>query len=386
MGKASTETNKYALAPSTAVGGRLVSLDVFRGATIAGMILVNDPGSWKAIYPPLEHAEWNGWTPTDLVFPFFLWIVGVAMTLSFAKRVERGDDRGKLFLHTLRRSAIIFALGLFLNAFPYFHLATVRIPGVLQRIAVCYLVAAAIFLLTTWRGQIAWILGLLAGYWMLMMLVPVPGYGAGFLGKEGNFAQYIDSLILNGHMWGQTRVWDPEGIVSTLPAIATTLFGILTGHLLRSSKSGSEKAAWMFCSGNVLLFVGLVMNWWLPINKNLWTSTFSVFMAGMAMIIFAICYWLVDIQGYRKLTRPFEFFGMNAIAIYVLSGVLARLLDVIHVSGGAEPQSLGGYLFEHLVEPLASPVNASLLWALLYVALFGVVAWFMYRRKWFVKV
>ncbi|MGA2436359.1 MAG: DUF5009 domain-containing protein [Bryobacteraceae bacterium] len=386
MAKPSTETNQYSLATPKAVSGRLVSLDVFRGATIAGMILVNNPGSWGAIYPPLEHAEWNGWTPTDLVFPFFLWIAGVAMTLSFAKRVERGDDRRKLFLHTLRRAAMIFALGLFLNAFPFFHLATLRIPGVLQRIAVCYLIAAAIFLRTSWRGQVAWIAGLLAGYWVLMTLVPVPGYGAGFLGKEGNFAQYIDSLILKGHMWGQTRIWDPEGIVSTLPAIATTLFGILTGHLLRSSRSAPEKATWMFFSGNVLLFAGLVMNWWLPINKNLWTSSFSVFMAGMALIVFAVCYWLVDVQGYRKWARPFEIYGMNAIAVYVLSGVLARLLDVIMVSGASEPQSLQGYLFEHLFAPLASPLNASLLWALAYVGLLYGIAYFLYRKKWFVKI
>ncbi|MBI4876727.1 MAG: DUF1624 domain-containing protein, partial [Acidobacteria bacterium] len=209
--------------------GRLESLDVFRGATIAAMILVNNPGSWSAVYSPLLHAGWHGWTPTDLIFPFFLWISGVAMTLSFAKRMERGDGRRRLFLHTLRRAAAIFGVGLFLNAFPYFDLATLRIPGVLQRIAVCYLIAAAIFLTTKLRGQAIAILSLLGVYWAVMKWIPVPGYGAGVLEKHGNFAQWIDSLVLSGHMWSATKTWDPEGIVSTLPSIATVLFGVLCG-------------------------------------------------------------------------------------------------------------------------------------------------------------
>jgi predicted acyltransferase len=372
---------------STSIAGtRLVSLDVFRGATIAAMILVNNPGTWSAVYPPLRHAEWHGWTFTDLVFPFFLWIAGVAMTLSFAKRVERGDGRGRLFLHTLRRSAIIFGLGLLLNGFGSSSFATWRIPGVLQRIAVCYLVAAAIFLLTNWRGQVLWTAGLLAAYWMLMTLVPVPGLGPGWLEKGANLAQYVDSLVLGPHMWAQTRSWDPEGLVSTLPAIATTLLGVLTGHLLRSARGAEEKTAWMFFSGNALVFAGLVMNAWLPINKNLWTSSFTVFMAGMALNVLAFCYWLVDVKGYKARAKPFAIFGMNAIAIYVLAGVLEGALGAIPVPGPARPVSLQEFLFERLFAPLASPPNASLLWALTFVLLMYSVAWFMYRRKWFIKV
>lgn len=366
--------------------GRLVSLDVFRGATIAAMILVNNPGTWAAVYPPLRHAEWHGWTFTDLVFPFFLWIAGVAMTLSFAKRVARGDNRWRLFLHTLRRSAIIFGLGLLLNGFPYFSLETWRIPGVLQRIAVCYLLAAAIFLLTNWRGQVLWTVGLLAAYWMLMTLVPVPGLGPGWLEKGANLAQYVDGLVLGRHMWAQTGTWDPEGIVSTLPAIATMLFGVLTGHLLRSARSAEEKTAWMFFSGNALVFAGLVMNVWLPINKNLWTSSYSVFMAGMALNVLACCYWLVDVKGYRAWAKPFAIYGMNAIAVYVLAGVLEGALGAIRLAGPARPVSLQDFLFQHLFAPLASPRNASLLWALCFVLAIYSVAWFMYRRKWFVKV
>jgi predicted acyltransferase len=363
-------------------GGRLVSLDVFRGATIASMILVNNPGSWADVYPPLRHAAWHGWTFTDLVFPFFLWIVGVAMTLSFAKRVERGDNRLRLLLHTLRRAAIIFGLGLLLNGFPHFDLATWRIPGVLQRIAVCYLIAAAIFLFTTWRGQAIWTFGLLAGYWMLMTLVPVPGAGPGVLEKGVNLAHYLDSLVLGSHMWSQTRTWDPEGLLSTFPAIATTLFGILTGRLLRSALTAVEKTVWMFFGGNALVFVGLVMNVWMPVNKNLWTSSYTVFMAGMALIVFAFCYWLIDVRGYRGWSRPFAIYGMNAIAVYVLAGALETLLDSVHVGS----KSLHGALYDNLFVPLASPLNASLLWAVCCVLVLYAVAYGMYRRKWFLKV
>jgi predicted acyltransferase len=385
MSVPSAETVRGAATP-VGTGGRLVSLDVFRGATIAAMILVNNPGDWTAVYAPLRHAQWHGWTFTDLVFPFFLWIVGVAMTLSFAKRVERGDNRGRLLVHTARRAAIIFALGLFLNGFPFFHLATWRIPGVLQRIAVCYLIAAVIFLFTSWRGQAIWTLSLLVGYWMLMTLVPAPGISAGSLEKGANLAQYIDGLVLGKHMWAVTRTWDPEGIISTLPAIATTLFGILTGHVLRSARTAAEKTAWMFFGGNALVFAGLVMNVWMPINKNLWTSSFSVFMAGMALIVFACCYWLVDVKGYRSWSRPFAIYGMNAIAVYVLAGMLETLLDVIHVSGPPKPVSLHGFLYQHLFAPLMSPVNASLLWAACCVLAVYLVAYGMYRRKWFIKV
>lgn len=236
-----------------------MSLDVFRGATIASMILVNNPGSWDAVYGQLDHAEWNGWTFTDTIFPFFLWIVGVAIPLSTARRIERGESRLALFLHVTRRAAIIFGLGLFLAFFSFtlngsyakagglglwFHeiAATIRILGVLQRIAVCYLIASTIFLCARLRGQIAWLVGLLAGYWLLMKLAPVPGYGAGVLTKEGNFSAYVDGMVLGKHTW-RGMPWDPEGVVSTIPAIATCLFGILTGQLLQMKEAWSKRRA-----------------------------------------------------------------------------------------------------------------------------------------------
>ncbi|MGB6121827.1 MAG: heparan-alpha-glucosaminide N-acetyltransferase domain-containing protein, partial [Bacteroidota bacterium] len=257
---------------------RLGSLDAFRGATIAGMILVNNPGTWGAVYPQLLHARWHGWTFTDWIFPFFLWIVGVAMTLSFAKRMERGEGRKTLMMHVLRRSAIIFGLGLLLSAFPFglvpghdFSLASLRIPGVLQRIAICYLVASLIVLNTSLRGQVIWLLALLVCYWLAIMLIPVPGYGAGLLEPTGNLCWYIDSHLLAGHTWSGAPApgFDPEGILSTIPAIGTTLFGVLTGHLLRSGLSREEKTVWMFVGGNALLLAGVILDIWLPINKNL---------------------------------------------------------------------------------------------------------------------
>ena len=214
--------------------GRLVSLDVFRGITIAGMVLVNNPGTWSSIYWPLQHAEWHGWTPTDLVFPFFLFIVGVSITLAFARRVEEGSVKRDLYLKVLKRSAIIFGLGLFLNGFPYFQLGTIRIAGVLQRIAICYLIASLIFLTTRARTQLLIAVALLIAYCLVMTNLAAPGYAPGDLSKEGSIASFIDRVILRQHIWRQGRVYDPEGLLSTIPAVATTLLGILTGHWLRS--------------------------------------------------------------------------------------------------------------------------------------------------------
>ena len=367
--------------PNVTPAARLTSLDVFRGATIAAMILVNNPGSGDDAYAPLRHAEWHGWTFTDVIFPFFLWIVGVAMTLSFARRMERGDNRGRLLLHVLRRSAIIFAIGFFLSGFPNFAFATIRIPGVLQRIAVCYLIAAAIFLFIGVRGQIAAVLSLLGGYWALMTLYPTPGCGAGALEMGCNFARYVDSLALSGHMWSHTKTWDPEGIVSTLPAIATTLFGALAGYILRLPRSEAEKTAWLFAGGNALLFTGSVLSLWMPFNKSLWTTPYSVLMAGLAMNAFAVCYWLVDVQGYRRWSRPFAIFGMNAIAAFVLSGILGRLLAILKVDG----VTLHQIVYDGAFAPFASPKNASLLFALANVGVLYGVAYFLYRRRWFVR-
>ena len=369
------------MSPTPEPVARLASLDVFRGLTLASMVLVNNPGSWSAIYPPLEHAEWNGWTFTDTVFPFFLWIVGVAMTLSFAKRVERGDLRSTLMLHVLRRAVIIFAIGLFLNGFPYFPWHRIRFPGVLQRIAICYLIAAFIFLFVKVRGIILITIALLVTYWLLMTLTPVPGCGAGSLTRDCNFARHVDSMVLSGHMWSQTKTWDPEGIISTIPAIATALLGVLTGYVVRSRLTAAEKTTWMFVLGTLLLWAGSIMNNWLPINKNLWTSSYAVFMAGLASVVFALCYWFVDVLGYRKWVRPFAIYGMNAIAVFILTGVIGRLLGIVKVHN----TGLGTWLFQTAFLPIASPLNASLLYAVANVFFYFSIVYFMYRRNWYLR-
>ena len=411
--------NAAAPTPTTSPPARLMSLDVFRGATIAAMMLVNNPGTWSTMYKPLDHAEWHGWTFTDLIFPFFIWIVGVAIPLSTSRRLEQGQSRLELFGHALRRAVIIFALGFFLNSFTYLidgllfrdgvaawwhnYATTVRVPGVLQRIAVCYLIATVIFLRTGIRGQAISIAALLAGYWLLMIVGPLLGCGTGGLEPQGNFSEYIDNLVLNGkvigmHVWKGGKTWDPEGIVSTLPAIATCLFGIMTGHLLRSKQTPETKTAWLFVGGNLLLFAGAVMDAWLPINKKLWTSSYSVFMAGMAMNCFGVCYWLVDVQGWRKWAKPFAIYGMNAIAMFMLAGLSGRIMGAISLANAAGKKvSLQAYLYGQLCAPfasrdtapcfgfLATPNNASLMWALMYVTALYLVANAMYRRKWFLK-
>jgi predicted acyltransferase len=356
---------------------RLVSLDAFRGATIALMVLVNTAGDGRHVYAPLEHAEWHGWTLTDVVFPSFLWIVGVALTLSLGKRMSAGASRGRLFAQAARRAAIIYALGLFVYLFPRFDFSTMRVLGVLQRIAICYLIAAAIYLTTSVRGQIVWIVSLLAGYWLLMTLVPVPGYGAGRLDVEGNFSHWVDRVVLGRHNYASTKTWDPEGIISTLPAIATALFGVLAGQLLRLKRELAERTTWMFLAGNLLIAAGLICNVWLPINKKLWTSSFSLFMAGLDFVLLAGFIWMVDGRGYQRWVRPFVILGMNAIAVYMASEVIDTLLGATH---------LRRPIYENVFAPLASPINASLLYAIAYVLLMYAIAYFMYRRKWFLRV
>lgn len=341
------------------------------------MVLVNTAGDWRHVYAPLQHAEWNGWTPTDVVFPSFLWIVGVSLTLSFAKRIAAGASRSKLFMQVLRRAAILYALGLFLYGFPEFNLSTWRILGVLQRIAICYVIASAIYLTSGIRAQILWIVGLLASYWCLMTLVPVPGYGAGRLDVDGNFAHYIDRIVLGAHNYASTKTWDPEGIVSTLPAIATALFGVLCGHVLRRERPIAEKLNVMFVAGNLLIAAGLICNTWLPINKKLWTSSFSLFMAGLDFVMFAICIWAVDVRGYKRAVQPFVILGMNAIAIYMASEFIEELLSAVHVRN---------WIYNSLFAPLASPINASLIYAVTYTLLMFGIAYVMYRQRWFLKV
>jgi predicted acyltransferase len=369
---------------------RLISLDVFRGITIAGMILVNNPGNWSKVYKPLLHAPWHGWTPTDFIFPFFLFIVGVAMSLSFNKRIDRGDSRSQLFAKVVKRTLIIFAIGMFLALVPFFKFKDVRIPGVLQRIAVCYFFASIIMLTCKQKLQIGWTIFLLVIYWILIKLVPVPGHGAGVLEPLGNLVWYLDSHLLAGHTWkfAPAPGFDPEGILSTLPAIATVMFGIFTGDWIRSPRDHYEKVTGLFVFGILGLVLGEVLKGWLPINKNLWTSTYSIFMAGMALIFLAMCYWFIDIKGYKKWSQPFIIFGSNAILAYGLSSLIAKLTVIINVTNfDGSKVLLKTYMFQNWFASWAGNNEfGSLLYPIAYLVIWLGLMTILYRKNIFIKI
>ena len=366
---------------------RIKSLDAFRGITIAAMILVNNPGSWNHVYGPLRHAKWHGWTFADLVFPFFLFIVGVSVAVSFGRRLETGEDRRSLYLKIIRRALILFTLGLLLNGFPYYDLSILRIPGVLQRIAVCYLASSVIFLNSKWKGQLAWAVGLLLLYWAAMEWVPVPGGSAGLYEKGNNLAAWIDGRLLTGHMWAVTRTWDPEGILSTVPAISTTLFGVLTGRWLTGDRAPREKAAGLLAAGAAAAAAGTVWQLSTPINKSLWTSSYALFTAGLASICLGAVYWLVDVRDWKRWTVPALVLGMNAIAAYVLAGIAARLLNLAKVTGPAGiPLAIKAWIYDSLFASWLSNINASLAYAIAFIIAIWLFMLPLYRMRTFIKI
>lgn len=351
---------------------------------MAAMVIVNTPGDWGQVYAPLLHAEWHGWTPTDLIFPFFVFIVGVSIVLS-------SRTRGSAWA-ILRRATLLYGLGLFLALYPNFTFGTVRVVGVLPRLAICYLVAALVYRAAAAhdeRRQAATVLaaaaGLLVGYWALLMLVPVPGGVAGDLSPSGNLGAWIDrTLIGEAHLWRQSRTWDPEGLLSTLPAIATALTGVAAGLALRKSSGASGLFFW----GLVATIAGLVWDAWLPINKNLWTSSYVLFTSGLASMALALCHWLIDRHDTaRRLARPFVVLGTNALALFVFSGLLVKTLILIKLPGdNGAPVSLYNWIYQHAFAPFASPKNASLLFACAALAVLYALLEVMYRRRWFLKV
>ena len=372
---------------------RLLSIDAFRGMTILGMILVNNPGDWGAVYAPLRHAEWHGWTPTDLVFPFFLFIVGVAIVIALQRRLEAGVDKGAVVVKLVKRAAIIFGLGLLLSGYPFglfgsktFSelLETWRIPGVLNRIAVCYLVVSLLFLYCRERALHVWNGVFLFGYWAMMTLIPVPGRGAPDIdAKDGHLSAWLDLTVLGKHVWSGSKVYDPEGILSTIPAFSTTLFGVFTGLLLVSKLEPVEKVTRLLVRGSLLVVAGYVWNWFFPINKPIWTSSYAVFTAGQAMCALALCYWFFDLQGRRGIARPFEIYGVNSITVFVGSGLLATTLYSLKVG----EKSLQAWIYDSFfLSWLAPPEVASLAYAITWVlGWFVVLAW-MYRRGLIVKI
>ena len=365
-----------------AEAGRLTSLDVFRGMTIAAMILVNNAGDWAHTYWPLRHAQWNGWTPTDLIFPFFLFIVGVSMVFSFAARRARGQSRKDLLLHTLKRSAIIFLLGIFLYAYPRFDWHTARIPGVLQRIAVVYLLTSVLVLFTGRLVRAIVTAVLLIGYWFLMKYVPVPGYGPGVLTMDDNLAGYIDRSLIYNHLWIAHR-FDPEGILSTIPSIATCLLGVFTGKWMRSERTPTPKLVGLFIGGIMGLIAGYVWNVWFPINKMIWTSSYVLFTAGFALLVFVACYWTIDVRGWRRWGIPFLIFGVNPLAIYFIASMAETILNVHHIGN----DSIRHLIFAKFFTPTFSdPYLASLAWSISFVLVSFLVAWLMYRKRLFIRI
>ena len=351
------------------------------------MLLVNNPGSWEHVYAPLEHAAWNGWTPTDLIFPFFVFIVGVAMTYSLGKAREQGASRRDLLLKTAKRALLIFLVGLALHSFPWwgYDYAHLRIPGVLQRIAIVYLFAAALYLHTDVRGQVSTIVALLLGYWALQALVPVPGAAAPVLAPGADLGAYLDRAIFTmDHLWQVTKTWDPEGLLSTLPAIATALLGGLAGTWMRSDRAQLDKVAGLFVVGSAAVVLGLIWGAWFPINKNLWTSSYVLLTAGLAAHLLAFCYYAIDVKGYRNWSKPFVIFGSNAIAAYVLSSLGALTLELIKV--GDAGVSLKAHIFAKLYLSWLAPIDASLLFAVSYVLFWLAIMSILSSKRIFIKL
>lgn len=367
---------------------RLLSLDIFRGITIMGMILVNNPGSWKSVYSPLLHAEWNGCTPTDLIFPFFLFIVGVTTTYSLSKYRENTSEKKNIYLKILFRSFNLFALGLLLALIPKFDFTTLRIPGVLQRIAIVYFFISIIFLNVKRKNIVYVILALLSGYWILFLLTNSTGSFDSALFKTDNIAALFDRFLLEGHLYRGGKMGDPEGILSTIPALATGLTGLLTGYLLKDKNyDRNVKTVKMFFYGTLLAGAGYVFDFWFPINKHLWTSSYVVYTSGLALIFLAVCYWIVDVNKNIKWAKPFHIFGLNAIFVFFFSGILAKILYSIKLSGiDGKTVSLQSYLFKNVYLSFFEPVNASLLYAITNVLFWLFISWLLYRKKIFIKI
>lgn len=366
---------------------RLKSLDVFRGITIAAMILVNNQGNWDYVYPILEHSEWHGCTPTDLVFPFFVFIAGTAMTFSQSKYTEENQPTPKVYWRIVRRCALLFLIGLLINVYSSLALGTdLRIMGVLQRISLAYLLAA-IAILNLKGKQLYFLAGfLLIGYWAAMELIPVPGYGAGNLSPEGNFGAYIDRLIFTQkHLWGN-KPYDPEGLFSTLPSVVTVLAGYFTGEWLKKQPIKSRTSVSLVIFGLVCLVVGYFWGLIFPINKALWTSSYVVVTAGWALLLLAACYEAIEVRGWQKWGRPFEVMGLNAIFLFVASAIVARITMYTKIGTGDNAMSIKTWLYENLFQSWAGNFNGSLAFALANILFFWLILYWMYRQKWFLKV
>ena len=359
---------------------RLISLDVMRGFTVAAMILVNYPGSEQFSYAPLNHTKWNGLSPTDLIAPIFLFVVGVSIALAYTKRLEMGLPKTEMYKKIIGRSLKIYLVGIFLNLLPDFNFADLRYTGTLPRIALVFLFCAVLFLNTNWKKQ-AWIgLGILVTYWLAMLYIPTPGFDKPMLEPGINLAAWLDTKFLPGTMWQKT--WDPEGILSTFPSFVTGITGMLAGRLLLSNLEKKDKALYLLVGGFFSVILGYLWNLHFPCNENIWSSSFVLITSGVAALILGTCYYLIDILGMRRFTESGVIFGANAIAVYFLADIWALFFYEMKLSGAS--------LNDHFLS-LFSGVGPSLeFWSMVYAILFVMInfipAYFLYRKKMFIKL
>ena len=377
---------------------RLLSLDAFRGITIAAMILVNTPGSWGYVYAPLRHADWHGWTLTDLIFPFFLFIVGVAMTFSIQTLIGV-DFKSEIYKKVIKRSVILFLLGVLLNFYPFgipftsdgwsnFSFSSIidtfldiRIMGVLQRIALCYLFTSIMIIHLTRRDQFYAAFGLLAIYAIAILLY-------GHLTLEDNLARTIDLAIFSpANMYSVRGIpFDPEGLFSTIPAIVTTLSGVFVGNLLRGHLSPKEKATQLVLWGLAGILLGNGLNILIPINKQLWTPSYVFLTSGWACLILALFYWLMDIKKTNLWAKPFIVFGSNSLFLFFASGILVRTLFRFKIATEETTLSLYSWLYNSFFVPWAGELNGSLFFAITWILLWLGVLWLFYVKKIFIKI
>jgi predicted acyltransferase len=379
---------------AAAPASRWLGLDALRGLTIAAMILVNNPGRWgeKYQYDPLRHAAWHGCTFTDLVFPGFLFCAGVAIVPALGRKLAAGAPRGPLVAGIGRRVLWLVLLGMLLSAFPlvtfaegrplFDPLLRTRFPGVLQRIGVCYGIAALLFLFASVRTQRLVLLGCLFGYWALITLVPVPGVGAPNLDDPlGTLQGWLDRLVFGDHIWVKGK-YDPEGLLSTIPAVATALFGVEAGRVLRSTADLGERAATLLRLGALWMLAGAVWGWFLPLNKPLWTSSYAVWTAGIAATGLGLCVWAFEQRAWTKWAGPLRIYGQNALLVFVGSGLLARVVGSLWTveSGGRTVAVKEWFFATCLLGPIGDPRLASLAFGVLWLLGWYVVLAWLDRR------
>ena len=369
---------------------RLLSLDVFRGLAIVGMIMADFPGSWSAMFPIFQHATWDGCTQTDLVFPFFLFIVGISITISLSKPTIVPLGKSAIIKKIVKRSVGIFIIGVILNIWPFFSyfgsfsvvdFSSFRLLGVLQRIALIYFCSSLIFLYFKPKQIVYVSIAILLGYWASMTLIPIPGFGTPDIsirpdGNTPNLAAWIDSVVLGSFVWEYSKPWDPEGIFSTIPGIVTSLIGVLTGFWLKKEKDQTTKTVWMFVAGCLLLLVGYFWDFLFAINKSIWTSSFVIFTGGWALVFYACLYWLIDVQNYTQYLTPLKVYGKNALGVFAISWLIERILYNVGVNFGGEIISLKDFIFSTLYASWLTPIVASMFYSVTVVA-FGM--FLMYR-------